>query len=128
MAKILIIDDDSAVRGVLQQILVRAGHEVMAQSDGQQALDVLQSPDTPLPDVIFTDVYMPEMDGIEFLLRLGEVAPDIPAVVVSGGGVVAEAAHVLTDAVHLGAAATLMKPFTPSDVYRTLDQVLPTEE
>jgi CheY-like chemotaxis protein len=95
------------------------------RSDGQQALDVLQAPDTRLPDAIFTDVYMPEMDGIEFLLRLSEVAPDIPAVVVSGGGVVAEASHVLTDADHLGAAATLIKPFTPSDLYRALDQVLP---
>ena len=124
MAQILIIDDDPGVRGVLRRMLLREGHEVTEQEDGHKALEALQAPDTELPDVIITDVYMPEMDGIEFLIQLSEVAPEIPAIAISGGGMLGTK-HVLEDAQHLGAVATLQKPFTPADVSRVLSEVLP---
>jgi len=124
MARILIVDDDPGVRDVLRRILVREGHEVTEEPDGQQALRALKASDTVLPDVIITDVYMPEMDGIEFLIHLSEVAPGIPAITTSGGGLLGDT-NVLGDTRHFGAVATLPKPFTSSDVRQVLNQVLP---
>ena len=127
MARILIIDDDPGVRGVLRRMLARDGHEVDEESDAHRALASLQAPESDPPNVIITDVYMPEMDGIEFLIQLSEVAPEIPAIAISGGGMLGTK-HVLEDAHHLGAVATLSKPFTPADVRRVLSEVLPSGE
>lgn len=124
MALILIVEDDPGVRDVLRRILVREGHEVTEEADGIQALRALKASDVVLPDVIITDVYMPEMDGIEFLIHLSDVAPGIPTITTSGGGLLGDT-NVLGDTRHFGAVATLPKPFTSADVRRVLTEVLP---
>jgi CheY-like chemotaxis protein len=124
MALILIVDDDPGVRDVLRRILVREGHQVTEEPDGQQAIRALKVPDAVLPDVIIADVYMPEMDGIEFLIHLSQIAPGIPTITTSGGGLLGDT-NVLADTRHFGAVATLPKPFTTADVLQVLTEVLP---
>jgi CheY-like chemotaxis protein len=124
MARILIIDDQEAVRRALSRILVGDRHTVLEAADGRQAWEMLAT--TPV-DAILTDVYMPEMDGIEFLVRLKEQAGHIPVIAMSGGGY-ASSGFVLEDARQLGAAATLEKPFTAESVLRTVRRVLLGED
>jgi CheY-like chemotaxis protein len=126
MALILIVDDDPGVRSALRGILLRGGHEVTEEPDGLRALTALRAPDARHPDVIIVDMYMPEMDGIEFLMHLADVAPGIPTIATSGGGMINNML-VLDDAVQLGAAALLPKPFTSGDVSRVLAEVLQPE-
>jgi two-component system response regulator HydG len=120
MARVLIIDDDASVRDALAKILLLDGHTVEKASDGRSALSAVAA--RP-PDLVVTDIYMPEMDGIEFLLHLSEAAPDIPVIAVSGGAT-ASAGFVLQDASQLGAAATLAKPFEIDDVRSVVRDVL----
>jgi DNA-binding NtrC family response regulator len=120
MARILVIDDDPAIRHTVERVLARASHVVESFEDARVALDALQDEQ---PDLIITDVYMPEMDGIEFLLSLREAEPDLPVIVTSGGGS-ASAEHLLTDAGYLGATATLTKPFEIDQLLELVRSVL----
>jgi len=126
MALILIVDDDPGVRSALRGVLLRGGHEVTEEPDGLRALNALRAPDARHPDVIIVDMFMPEMDGIEFLMHLADVAPGIPTIATSGGGMLRNML-VLDDAAQLGAVALLPKPFTSGDVSRVLAQVLEPE-
>lgn len=120
MPTILIVDDDDDVRRVLRRILETAGHTVVECPDGQHALHALTE---QRPDLVITDVYMPEMDGIEFLVHLREEDPDLPVLAVSGGSLAA-ADFVLEDASQLGADAVLEKPFDIDEMKRTVQELL----
>lgn len=120
MARILIIDDEPSIRDTLAKILLLDAHEVEKAADGRSALELVS---TQPPDLVITDIYMPEMDGIEFLLHLSEIAPDIPVVAISGGSL-ASAGFVLEDASQLGAVATLSKPFEVEEVRGLVRRVL----
>jgi DNA-binding NtrC family response regulator len=121
VARVLIVDDDDAIRGVLPRILAHAQHEAEACADGAAALEMCRSWS---PDLIITDVYMPEMDGIEFLLLVREEQPDLPIIVISGGGQFFTANHALEDAMQLGAVSTLSKPFQMEEVLAAVDKAL----
>lgn len=124
MADILLIDDDDSVRRVLRRLLEREGHEVRDAADGAAGLRLLGE---RRPDVVLTDVYMPEMDGIELLMGIQEAEPELPVIVVSGGGF-ASADFVLEDAAQLGADAILSKPFERAVVLDTIRRVLEDRE
>ncbi len=120
MARILIIDDQPAVLRALRRTLERAGHEVSQAGDGKTALRHFAGNPT---DLVISDIYMPEMDGIEFLLSLREAERDLPVIVTSGGGA-ASAHHLLTDAGYLGATATIAKPFKIDELLELVRSVL----
>ena len=120
MAQILIIDDDESVRRSLGRILEREGYEVLAAEDGARGMRLLEE---HRPALVVTDVFMPEMDGIEILMGVREADASIPIVVVSGGGQT-PAAHVLEDASQLGADAILRKPFERTEVLETVPRLL----
>lgn len=106
MARILVIDDDPDICRILTLVLVRHGYHVEVHLHGASAIASFRA--NPA-DLIITDVYMPEMDGIELILELDEVAPTVPVIVMSGGGITSMES-VLTDAHHFGAISTLTKP------------------
>jgi CheY-like chemotaxis protein len=120
MAHLLVIDDDDAVLRSLERILDRAGYQVTTVGDGREALRRLQA---EAPDLVITDVFMPEMDGIEFLLQVRELHPELPILVISGGGF-APADFVLEDASQLGADAILPKPFEQDQVLERVARLL----
>lgn len=107
MARILVIDDDDSVRKSVARVLAMEGHRVIEAKDGKEALIIV---DNQPPELIITDVYMPEMDGIEFMIRLLDRASGVPVIVISGGGHM-DAATVLQQAGVFGAVATFAKPF-----------------
>lgn len=83
MAKILVIDDERSIRNTLKDILEFEKHEVALAGDGQTGLDAAQSESF---DIIFSDIKMPGMDGIELLTMLKEKEVEAPVVMISGHG------------------------------------------
>lgn len=120
MAKILVVDDDAGVRGVLERILTRGGHQAVLASDGHEAIGLLAS--TPC-DMVITDINMPDMDGIELILTLEDISRGTPVIAISGGGLI-EAGSLLSDAQGLGAVGTITKPFRPDEVLALVDRAL----
>ena len=119
MATILVIDDDADVRAGIRRILERAGHLVVEAEDGRAAMDLSHDP----PDLVITDINMPEMDGIEVILSLAEDEEEIPIIAVSGGGKLPKEL-LLSSADALGAVRSLAKPFEMTDLVAAVDAAL----
>lgn len=82
MARILVVDDDPISRKTLQIILEGAGHEVVQAGDGSQALKMYHAQPA---DVVITDIFMPEKEGVEMVRELRQDYPDVRIIAVSGG-------------------------------------------
>jgi PAS domain S-box-containing protein len=81
--KLLLVDDEEGVRRFLGLSLEELGYEVETAEHGRAALDVF---DTFMPDIVFTDIKMPVMDGIELLKKIKERSPDTEVVMITGHG------------------------------------------
>lgn len=83
--KILIVDDEQDVRDIFQNRLEKAGYNTLMAENGQDAIDILRSEDNMVNvGVIFCDIRMPKVNGIECIDFLKREAPGIPVVVVTG--------------------------------------------
>jgi DNA-binding NtrC family response regulator len=83
MARILVVDDEAQVREFLRQALEMDGHEVAAAADGDAGLHAILR---DCPDLVVTDIIMPNKGGIVFIKELRAQHPDLPVVAISGGG------------------------------------------
>jgi CheY-like chemotaxis protein len=106
MQRILLIDDDEAVRATFCAFLERAGYEVVTASNGVEGLDLYRKDPTPL---VITDIVMPEKEGTETIMELRRDFPDVKIIAVSGGGRIAPQSY-LEMAGQLGANRMLPKP------------------
>ena len=116
MARVLVIDDDPAVRSVIQLVLEREGHAVAVASDGRAGLKAL---DAGGIDLLICDIFMPGMDGLETIREVQRRHAGLPVIVISGSSIfdsAAEAPDFLVMAVKLGAVRGLRKPFRPSEL------------
>src|SRR5437867_11121359 len=120
MARILVIDDEDVVRRMLRTALELQGHEVIEAKQGDEALRVQQ---TSPPDLVITDIIMPEKDGLEVIMALRRLAPRLKVIAMSGGGRFSQI-DALETAEMLGAVATLRKPFNLYAVLETVKNVL----
>jgi len=120
MATILIIDDNPDILRSLRRALESKGHEVMEDADGHAALRHFAGHPA---DLIITDIYMPEMDGIQFIMRVKEAFPEARVIAMSGGGALA-GKQVLAAAEGLGVDAVLEKPLDVGTLWATVDRVL----
>jgi CheY-like chemotaxis protein len=109
--RVLIVEDSSDLRYLFARVLQRQGFRVYEASNGQEALECVREIQ---PDVIVSDVMMPEMDGIELIRRLRAMpaTAEIPIVIITA----AATDEVRRDAGRLGAADVLEKPLN----WRTL--------
>ncbi len=114
--RILLIDDDEHARSFLKRALEREGHDVHVAPDGRGVATLVA---TVRPEVVFTDVFMPEVDGFEALAAFRAADPSLPVIVMSGGS--PGMGNCLTMARMLGAAAILEKPVTIRALLDTLD-------
>ena len=119
MARILLIDDDDALRRVIAQNLILAGHTVVEAADGWQGLDLFHA--TPI-DLVLTDLVMPGKEGVETIIELHREKPELPIIAMSGG--MPRSTMYLDIAAKLGARRALAKPFTPQELLQTIDEVL----
>ena len=83
MADILIIDDEPGVLGVLRKILEGAGHSVSEAPDGESALRAFEGAPA---DLVITDIFMPDIDGLKILKVIKVQYPDLPVLVITGFG------------------------------------------
>jgi two-component system nitrogen regulation response regulator NtrX len=101
--RILVIDDEAAIRDSLKMTLEYQGYEVLTAATGEEGIAQVER---EAPDMVFLDVKMPGMDGIEVLQRLRHVVDSLPIVVISGHGTVSTA----VEATKLGAFDFIEKP------------------
>lgn len=124
MAKILVVDDDPAVQMTIRLLLERAGHSVTVAGDGQKGLSAFETEDF---DLLFLDIFMPGMDGIETMRHIHRQRPTVPIIVISGRPLVPEASRepdFLAMATKLGAVCSLPKPFKPAVLLETVEGCL----
>ncbi|HTY24389.1 MAG TPA: UDP-3-O-acyl-N-acetylglucosamine deacetylase, partial [Desulfomonilaceae bacterium] len=107
--RILIVDDQEEILDSLGAILADEGHEVLRARDGQDALHVVQSDS---PDMVFLDIWIPGIDGMQTLKAIKRINPDCSVVMMSGHGTIETAVK----AIKLGATDYLEKPLNLEDV------------
>jgi signal transduction histidine kinase len=111
--RILLVEDEPALRDATAQLLVERGYDVLVASDGVDALEVFDR-DPGAIDLVLTDVAMPRMRGDELALRLAERQPDLQVILMSG--------YDSGDAPHTG--RMLAKPVAEDVLFRTIRAVL----
>lgn len=104
MSTILVIDDQKPVRSLLRLILEGAGHEILEASNGRHGLELYRERSA---DLIITDIFMPEMNGLEMLVELLRNFPKVKVIAISGAPA---DEGVLSVAKMLGARRTFQKP------------------
>jgi len=117
MARLLVVDDEKGIRNALVQVFEYEGHVVQAAEDGPEGLLAVASFG---PDVIFLDVKMPGMDGLDVLARLGVEAPGVVVIMISGHGTIDTA----IEATRKGAYDFLEKPLDTDRLLVTLRRAL----
>ena len=116
-ARILIVDDEQLVRDLLDRVLRRSGHEVVATSTADEAIVLLAQ---SAFDLLVTDVVMPGMDGFDLLRRVKNAHPDIRVIVLTGHA----REQIISDFLLHGADDYLAKPFQVHELIGAVDRVL----
>lgn len=119
MARILIIDDDDTLRGIIAKSLTHAGHTVSQANNGRKGVALFKSAPT---DLVVTDLVMPEQEGMETIKILHAGFPHLPIIAMSGG---LDGSPLYLDLTRrLGARITLTKPFTLQQLKVAIDEIL----
>jgi len=120
MARILVIDDDRAIRLTLEVILQSGGHEVVCASDGDEGIAAVAS---ATPQLIITDIIMPNKEGLEMIMQIRARDTRTPILAMSGGGRVGTA-DFLKMALKVGANEILLKPFERHELNTAVARLL----
>jgi len=119
MTRILIIDDDSQIRGMLRQMLEKEGYEVAEAADGKIGIRIQkQSP----ANIVITDIIMPDKEGLETIRELIQENPDLKIIAMSGGGLIGPQ-HYLKIAQGFGAVRTFMKPIEREELLAAIREI-----
>jgi two-component system, cell cycle response regulator CpdR len=119
VARILIAEDEEALRGFIVRALTQDGHEVVAAADGAEALDTLTRKKPPF-DLLLTDIRMPLMDGIALALAAARDQPDLVILLMTGFADQRERAHGLDALIH----DVITKPFSLADIKLAVNEAL----
>lgn len=119
MTVILVIDDDAAMRRLMVRTLSDQ-YRVIEAENGQEGLKLL---DLEKPDLVITDILMPQKEGIETIREVQDRAPGTKIIAISGGGM-SHNLMFLDVARAFGADAVLAKPFRPNQLIEAVDKAL----
>ena len=117
MAKILVIDDSDDTRETIREMLERGGHEVLEAANGKEGLQMIEQ---HAPDVVVTDILMPEMEGIETIQSIAKTYPELPVIAITGS----TDTPYLEVALKLGAVYGLHKPFKQAEFLSIINKSL----
>ena len=120
MKRLLIIDDNEPFLHSVSMLFQKTGYQVRTATEGTAALSLFR---TEPFDAVITDLIMPGMEGLETMMHLRRLQPGIKIVVMSGGGFTS-AEDYLNVAKQLGAAKTLVKPFTNNEILESVAALL----
>lgn len=118
--KVLLIDDDPALLWLMGQAFQAAGYKTLSAENGRQGLRLL---DAYKPDVVVTDIVMPEMEGIGAIMQIRRKVSPPKIIAISGAGPGGRRNY-LSWAKHLGADAVLAKPFRMSQIVALSDRLI----
>jgi two-component system, cell cycle response regulator CpdR len=119
MAKILIAEDDDAIRGLIVRALKDDGHDLIATADGAAALHALSQHNGEF-ELLLTDVKMPVMDGVALAMAAGRDYPEMPIMLMTGYADQRERAHQLDALVH----DVIAKPFSVDQIKGAVREAL----
>lgn len=117
MARILVAEDERAVREFVRRALVHRGHEVTLADDGLKALGAVTE---GTYDLLLTDIVMPGMDGISLALKVAREKPEVQILLMSGYAAERQRAHNLKELTH----RVIPKPFTLREICAAVDDAL----
>jgi CheY-like chemotaxis protein len=121
--RILVIDDEESVRFVVKEMLEFEGYEVSTAPNGKVGLQLFRKDPT---DLILTDIFMPEMEGLETIRELHREFPQLKIIAMSGGGESGMLSF-LSYAKRFGALRALRKPFSREELLTTVRELLAEE-
>jgi two-component system cell cycle response regulator CpdR len=119
VARILLAEDEEALRAFISRALAQDGHEVIATADGGEALDVLTREQGRF-DLLLTDIRMPGMDGIALALAAARDHPELMILLMTGYADQRERAHGLDALIH----DVIAKPFSLGDIRKAVAEAL----
>ncbi|MBS0360505.1 MAG: response regulator [Proteobacteria bacterium] len=119
--KVLLVEDDPDLLNLLTAAFVREGYETYCARNGRVGVDLLN---TLQPDLMVTDIVMPEMEGIAAIIEARRAAPHTRVIAISGGGHYGKSRNFLAWAQELGADEVLAKPFRMSSLITAARVVL----
>lgn len=122
MAVILVVDDSKEIRLMLEDFLKIGGHTVYMAENGEQGKKIFISHGQEI-DLLISDIYMPEMDGLEFIRMARTKKPNLKIIAMSAGDSKGNL-DVLGFAGDFGAQALLPKPFRMPDLFAAVDRLL----
>jgi DNA-binding response OmpR family regulator len=117
--RILVVDDNEDLRTTIQALLQADGFDVAVAADGEAALSLHRARPA---DVVITDLFMPDKDGIETIIELKKLYPNVKIVAMSGW-TSTQGSDYLQVAREIGASVTLQKPFDPLELSRVVRQL-----
>jgi CheY-like chemotaxis protein len=120
MARVLIIDDDAAVRSATKIALEGNGFDVVGAADGKSGISAIQEQQF---DVVIVDLFMPGMDGLATTTAIRKIHPRMPIITASGfmfGGACPEMPNFQAMAEEVGATVALYKPFRPKELLQAI--------
>jgi len=119
--KIVVIDDDVQCNQLVCMILKHAGYEVRSANNGAEGLKMFMQ---ERPDLVITDLYMPEKDGLETIMELRQTERKIRILAISGGALNINPADTLDTAEMFGADAIMAKPFNVETFLNKVKELL----
>ncbi len=120
MAKILVLDDELSILLMIKKMLEKAGHEVNLALNGKEGLELFER---SRPDMLITDIIMPEKEGLETIFELRRKYPKLKIIAISGGGRISPDGY-LPGAKLLGADMTFQKPLDQKEFLLAVSQLL----
>ncbi len=120
MARILVIDDNPALREAICELLQQAGFETVPLTSGRRAAQIHRAEPVQL---VITDIFMPDTDGLEIVSEFRRNFPDVKIIAMSGGGSLGMM-ELLSVAERMGAHRSLMKPFDLHELLSVVKDLL----
>ena len=120
MAKILVFDDEPSILLMLKKLLEKAGHEVEVALNGKDGMVLFEK---NKPDLLITDIIMPEKEGLETIYELRRSYPELKIIAISGGGRIGPDGY-LPGAKLMGANAIFTKPLIPKEFLKVVGDLL----
>jgi DNA-binding response OmpR family regulator len=120
MAKIYVFDDEPSILLMIKKMLEKAGYEVDIALNGKEGMELFKK---NVPDLLITDIIMPEKEGLETILELRNKFPELKIIAISGGGRISPSGY-LPGAKLLGANMVFEKPLVQKEFLQAVSLLL----